>query len=145
MIVSKRESICSRFISLIGEVRVYTDRIFGSRGRKNKQISSRESNIYHGCYKTFGCNKREKVKLDGPLCGELYKEDHGSIIPWSGTDPDAKMNSFTWSTNKNDWIILREQYTHARSLQALSILMEFLGKESQQYPSSPTRINAVSI
>ena len=36
------------------------------------------------------------VKVDGPqFCG-LYKGDHGSIIPWSGTDPDAKMNSFTW-------------------------------------------------
>ena len=35
------------------------------------------------------------VKVDGPLCGGLYKEDHGSIITWSGTDPDARMNSFT--------------------------------------------------
>ena len=26
------------------------------------------------------------VKLDGPLCGGLYKEDHGSIIP--GSVPD---------------------------------------------------------
>ena len=42
--------------------------------------------------------KGPRVKVDGPLCGGLYKEDHGSIITWSGTDPDAKMNSFTWST-----------------------------------------------
>ena len=54
--------------------------------------------------------KGPKVKLDGPLCGELYKEDRGSIIPWSGTDPAAKMNSFTWSTNDNNWIILGDQY-----------------------------------
>ena len=42
--------------------------------------------------------KELRVKVDGPLCGRLYKEDRGSIIPWSGTDPDAKMNYFTWST-----------------------------------------------
>ena len=54
--------------------------------------------------------KGPRVKVDGPLCGGLYKEDHGSIIPWSGTDPDAKMNSFTSSTNVNDWIILGDQY-----------------------------------
>ena len=43
-----------------------------------------------------------RFKVDGPQCGRLYKEDHGSIIPWSGTDPDAKMNSLTWSTEEND-------------------------------------------
>ena len=37
--------------------------------------------------------KGPRVKVDGPQCGGLYKEDHGSIIPWLGTDPDAKMNS----------------------------------------------------
>ena len=31
------------------------------------------------------------------LCGGLYKEDEYSLVPWSGTDPGAKMNSFTWS------------------------------------------------
>ena len=51
------------------------------------------------------------VKGDGPPCVGLYKEDHGSIIPWSGTDPDAKMNSFTWSTDKNDWIVLGDWYS----------------------------------
>ena len=50
------------------------------------------------------------VKLDGPQCGGLYKGDHGYIIPWSGTDPDAKINSFTWSTEENDWIVLGYQY-----------------------------------
>ena len=37
------------------------------------------------------------------------------------------------------------QRRHAPSMQALQILMEFLEKESQKYPPSPTRINAVSI
>ena len=42
--------------------------------------------------------KGQRVKVDGPQCGGLYKEDNESITPWSGTDPDAKINSFTWST-----------------------------------------------
>ena len=29
--------------------------------------------------------KGPRVKVDGPLCGSLYKEDHGYVIPWSGT------------------------------------------------------------
>ena len=43
-----------------------------------------------------------RVKVDGPLCGGLYKEDHGSIINWSGTKPYVKMNSFNWSTDKDN-------------------------------------------
>ena len=31
-----------------------------------------------------------------PLCGGLYKEET-DIVPWSETDPDSKMNFFTWS------------------------------------------------
>ena len=50
------------------------------------------------------------VKVDGPQCGGLYKEDHGSIIPWSVTNPYAKINSLNWSINENDWIILGDQY-----------------------------------
>ena len=53
--------------------------------------------------------KGPRVKVDGSLCGGLYKEDHRFIIPCSGTDPNANMNSFTWSTNENDWIILGDQ------------------------------------
>ena len=48
--------------------------------------------------------------MDGPQCGGLYKEDNGYIVPWSGIDPDAKMNSFTWYTEENDWIFLGGQY-----------------------------------
>ena len=45
--------------------------------------------------------KGPRVKLNGPQCGGLYKDYHGYIFPWSGTDLDAKMNSFTWSTEEN--------------------------------------------
>ena len=35
--------------------------------------------------------------IDSPLCGGLYKEEGYSLVPCSGTDPDSKMNFFTWS------------------------------------------------
>ena len=41
--------------------------------------------------------------------------------------------------------ILERQSKHALSMHAMSSLMGFLEKESQQYSSSPTRINALSI
>ena len=53
--------------------------------------------------------KGQIVKVDGPQCCGLYKEDNESITPWSGTEPDAKMNSFTWSTEENYWIVLGGQ------------------------------------
>ena len=45
-----------------------------------------------------------------PLYGGLYKEEKYSLVPWSGTDPDAKMNCFTWSKVNNDWIVPEDQY-----------------------------------
>ena len=45
-----------------------------------------------------------------PLCGGLYKEEEDSLFPWSGTDPDAKMNCFNWSKENNDWIVPEDQY-----------------------------------
>ena len=54
--------------------------------------------------------KGPRFKVDGPKCGGLYNEDNESIIPWLGTDPDAKLNSFTWSTEENAWIFLGNQY-----------------------------------
>ena len=54
--------------------------------------------------------KVPRVKVDGPLCGGLYKEYHGSIVPWSGTYPDSKLNYFTWSKEDNYWIFLRYRY-----------------------------------
>ena len=59
-----------------------------------------------GVIKWSDAIKGPRVQLDDPLCGGLYKEYHGSIIPWSGTDPDSKMNSFNWSKEENDWIVL---------------------------------------
>ena len=43
--------------------------------------------------------------IDSPLCGGLYKEEKDSLVPWYGTDPDAKMNYFTWSKENDDWIV----------------------------------------
>ena len=47
--------------------------------------------------------------IDSPMCGGLYKEEK-DIVPWSGTDPDAKMNCFTWSKVNNNWIVPEDQY-----------------------------------
>ena len=54
--------------------------------------------------------KEPRVKVDGQQCGVLYKEDNGSIIPWSGIDPDTKMNSLIWSIEENARIVLGDQY-----------------------------------
>ena len=51
-----------------------------------------------------------RVKVYGPQCGGLYKEYHRPIIPWSGTDPDVKMNCITWSKEDNDYIVPERQY-----------------------------------
>ena len=48
--------------------------------------------------------------IDSPLCGGLYKEEDDSLVNWPGTDPDAKMNGFNWSKEKNDWIVSGDQY-----------------------------------
>ena len=57
----------------------------------------------------------EKVKgsacnIYSPLCGMLYEEEDNYLIPWSGTDPDANINCFTWSKEENDWIVPGDQY-----------------------------------
>ena len=31
-------------------------------------------------------------KTNSPLYGGLYKKEDDSLVPWSGTDPDSKMN-----------------------------------------------------
>ena len=51
-----------------------------------------------------------RYNIDAPLCGVLCKEEDGSLVPWSGTDPYAKMNCFTWSKEYNNWIIPEDQY-----------------------------------
>ena len=48
--------------------------------------------------------------IDSRLCGGLYKEEENSLVTWSGTDSDAKMNCFTWSKENNDWIVTEDQY-----------------------------------
>ena len=48
--------------------------------------------------------------IDLQLCGGLYKKEDDSLVPWLGTDPDAKMNYFTWSKQNNDWIVPGDQY-----------------------------------
>ena len=48
--------------------------------------------------------------IDPPLCGGLYKKEDDSLVTWSGIDPDAKMNCFTWSKQNNDWIVIEDQY-----------------------------------
>ena len=30
--------------------------------------------------------------IDDPLFGGLYREEYDSLVPWSGMDPDAKIN-----------------------------------------------------
>ena len=57
----------------------------------------------------------EKFEVSGdniysPVCGVLYKEKDDSLVCWSGTDSDAKMNCFTWSKEKNYWIVSGDQY-----------------------------------
>ena len=48
--------------------------------------------------------------IASPPCGGLYKEEEDSLVPWSGTDPDVKMNFFTWTKVNNDWIVPEDQY-----------------------------------
>ena len=48
--------------------------------------------------------------IDSPLCGVLYREEKDSLVPWSGTDPDAKIHCFTWYKENNDWIVPGYQY-----------------------------------
>ena len=48
--------------------------------------------------------------LYAPLCVRLYREEDDSLVPCSQIDPDAKMNSFTWSKEDNDWILPGDQY-----------------------------------
>ena len=43
--------------------------------------------------------------IEAPLCVGLYKEEDDSLVPWSVTDPYAKINCFTWSKEDNDWIV----------------------------------------
>ena len=48
--------------------------------------------------------------IDSPLCGVLYKEEGGSLVPWSVIYPDAKMIFFTGLKDNDDWIVPEDQY-----------------------------------
>ena len=48
--------------------------------------------------------------IDAPLCGGLYKEEDDSLVPWSGTYTDTKMNCFNCSKEDNYWIFPGDQY-----------------------------------
>ena len=37
-------------------------------------------------------------------------EEEDSLVTLKGTDPNAKMNCFTWSKENNDWIVSEDQY-----------------------------------
>ena len=54
--------------------------------------------------------KSSIVKVDDPLCGGLYKEDHGSTVNWSVIVPDANLDCSIWSKDDNDWIPPGDQY-----------------------------------
>ena len=43
-------------------------------------------------------------------CVADYTKKNKSIVNRKGTDPDAKMNCFTWSIEENDWIVPWDQY-----------------------------------
>ena len=115
--------------------------------------------------------KGPRVKLYGPLCGGLYKEYHGYIVTWSGTEPYSNMNCFTWYKEGNYWIFPWDKYneeyknwqipihdgqflSHAlkkkritertcSNFQSLSSLMELLENETWKSLSNPTSTNAV--
>ena len=46
--------------------------------------------------------KVPRVKVYGPLCGGLYRENYDYIVPYSGTYLNTNMNCFTWSKEEND-------------------------------------------
>ena len=60
--------------------------------------------------------------------------------PRTGEDLYIMVNSVHIPSRRRE-----RQNRHALSMHALPSLMEFLGKKTQQYPSIPTRINAVRI
>ena len=37
-------------------------------------------------------------------------EEDDYLVPWSVTDPDTKINFFTWSKDDNDWIVSGDHY-----------------------------------
>ena len=40
--------------------------------------------------------------IDNHLCSGLYQKGDDSLVPWQGTEPDAKINCVTRSKEDND-------------------------------------------
>ena len=38
-----------------------------------------------------------------PKCGGLFKSDKGEVVPFVGTNPDAKINSYSWCEFKSKY------------------------------------------
>ena len=71
--------------------------------------------------------------IDSPLCGGLYKEEEDPLVPWSGTDPDAKMNCFTWSKVNNDWIVPKtNMMKNSRTGEDLYTMVNFVHRPSRR-------------
>ena len=49
--------------------------------------------------------------IDNLLCVLLYKEEGDSLVPWSGTYPDAKMNLLPCYKEYNYWIVPYNHYS----------------------------------
>ena len=43
--------------------------------------------------------------INDTLYGIFYNEEYGSLVPWSGIDPDAKIIFFAFSKEVNYWIV----------------------------------------
>ena len=54
--------------------------------------------------------ERSGGNKDSPLYGGLYKEEDNYLVNWSGADPYANINCFTWSQKNNDWIVSEDKY-----------------------------------
>ena len=54
--------------------------------------------------------ERSGDKIYASLWGVLYKEEDGSLVPLSVTDPDSNINCFTRSKEDSYWVVPGNQY-----------------------------------
>ena len=97
MINSCKSGCLQEGVNLIA---IYSLRRIDNSEEAKKSNHTPEREIYPkimAIFKWSDVIKRPRVKVNGPLCGVLYKEDHGSIVPRSGIDTYTKMNSFNCS------------------------------------------------
>ena len=75
-----------------------------------------------------------QFKLDGLLCGGLYKEGDGWIFIFLGTDPDSKKNCFTWYRKDNDWVVTGIQYNNKfKTGKDLSITVSSMNRHPRRW------------